>query len=261
MVGGAAAASVSAFYYYWWGAPSSTVFGKPLDKVATVPAGEEEEGLPLVLQQLFAALRKTGLTAEGLFRQPGSRAQVQQLRATIDAGQAVQLEAVEDPYLIADLLKLYLRELPEPLFPHSSCQQFLQVETSFRQTKDEETWLKETRALLTGLPLANRVTLRHLFSFLEEVAQVPSNRMDSTNLAIVFAPNLIYLAKASHSEVLLATPLFINLVQKCIEHCHRLFNGLAEDCELLSPSQLRRQSASSGTAADDLEDDWQNSDT
>lgn len=57
-----------------------------------------------------------GLNVEGLFRLSGGNpARVEQLKATWDKTGDADLEACADVASVASLLKLWLRDLPEPL--------------------------------------------------------------------------------------------------------------------------------------------------
>lgn len=60
----------------------------------------------------FQGMTKT----EGLFRISGSLALINEMKATINNGKVLEIPANSDPHAIAGLLKLYIRELPEPLF-------------------------------------------------------------------------------------------------------------------------------------------------
>jgi hypothetical protein len=54
----------------------------------------------------------------GLFRLSGSLTEVKALREKFDRGEVVDfgnLEHVKSPHTVASLLKMWLRELPEPL--------------------------------------------------------------------------------------------------------------------------------------------------
>ena len=52
---------------------------------------------------------------EGVFRKPGSRARQKELREILDSGSEVA--PVINVYDACDLLKAFLRELPQPLLP------------------------------------------------------------------------------------------------------------------------------------------------
>lgn len=69
-----------------------------------------------------------GLEEEGLYRIPGSTSKVNQLKAQFNARQPVDFEeAAADVHSVAGLLKLYFRELPEPLLTRELAPEFVAV--------------------------------------------------------------------------------------------------------------------------------------
>jgi len=60
-----------------------------------------------------------GLCELGLFRRSPSSALLRAAQEAYDRGNVVSLETFSDPHLAAVLLKKYLRDLPEPIFPES----------------------------------------------------------------------------------------------------------------------------------------------
>lgn len=89
-----------------------------------------------------------------------------------------------DPHVLAGVLKLWLRELREPLVPPQLYEQCTAV------FADAERCV----AFLDSLPPVQRASLTYLVRFLQLLA-LPSNaersKMDSTNLATVIAPNVL----------------------------------------------------------------------
>jgi len=61
----------------------------------------------------------TGLHEEGLFRRSPLSTLLRAAQEAYDRGNVVSLETFSDPHLAAVLLKKYLRDLPEPVFPES----------------------------------------------------------------------------------------------------------------------------------------------
>jgi len=57
---------------------------------------------------------------EGLFRRSPSSALLRAAQDAYDRGNVVSLETFNDPHLAAVLLKKYLRDLPEPIFPEAT---------------------------------------------------------------------------------------------------------------------------------------------
>lgn len=58
-----------------------------------------------------------GLKEVGIFRLPGKASRIQTLKEQYDAGSQEDFPPNEDIHTVASLLKLYLKELPEPVVP------------------------------------------------------------------------------------------------------------------------------------------------
>lgn len=127
------------------------------------------------------------LDTEGLFRKSGSVVRVKSLRAKLDQGEDCLSAAL--PLDIAGLLKQFFRELPEPVLTVDLHSAFLKAQEL--PTAEERT--SATVLLSCVLPDTNLNTLRYFFSFLKTVSQrCAENKMDSSNLAVIFAPNLFH---------------------------------------------------------------------
>ncbi|KAI6011656.1 hypothetical protein EDC04DRAFT_3145728 [Pisolithus marmoratus] len=78
------------------------------------------EKIPVILPfHADGILAPGGMKCEGIFRVPGDSDLVSQLKLRIDRGYYT-LENVDDPHMLASLLKLWLRELCDPSSPRSS---------------------------------------------------------------------------------------------------------------------------------------------
>jgi len=117
---------------------------------------------------------------------------VQKLKAKFDADwTAVDImndEAIADINIIAGCLKLWFRELPEPLLTHELYAGFIDA------AKVENDRLRQIRLheRVNELPDANYATLKYLMAHLDRVRQEESvNQMSASNLAIVFGPTLL----------------------------------------------------------------------
>ena len=62
-------------------------------------------------------LRPEYLTTDGVYRQSGNLSVVQRLRLQIDQGNLAVLDTVDDVHVLTGALKLFFRELQEPLIP------------------------------------------------------------------------------------------------------------------------------------------------
>ncbi|MEQ2168162.1 hypothetical protein GOODEAATRI_011562, partial [Goodea atripinnis] len=91
---------------------------------------------------------------------------------------------------VADMVKQYFRDLPEPLFTSKLCETFLHIYQYF--PKDQQ--LLAAQAAILLLPDENREALRTLLFFLRDVVScVDQNQMTPTNVAVCLAPSLFHL--------------------------------------------------------------------
>ncbi|XP_072545899.1 rho GTPase-activating protein 11A isoform X2 [Salminus brasiliensis] len=127
------------------------------------------------------------LDTEGLFRKSGSVVRVKAIRAKLD--QAEECLSTALPLDIAGLLKQFFRELPEPVLPMDLQSAFLKAQ----ELPSLEERTSATILLSCVLPHGNVNVLRYFFSFLKRVSQrCGENKMDSSNLSVIFAPNLLH---------------------------------------------------------------------
>lgn len=159
--------------------------------------------VPIVLPFLADGILALGGTkSEGIFRVPGDGEQVGEMKLRIDKGYYT-LEGVDDPNVLASLLKLWLRELLDPLVPDEMCV-FLRilpvrtcVLTPVGRYNDCITHAHDPEAcvaVVSRLPTINRRVVLFIVSFLqifldERISKI--TKMTSANLALVMAPNLL----------------------------------------------------------------------
>ncbi|XP_053504577.1 rho GTPase-activating protein 24 isoform X1 [Ictalurus furcatus] len=166
------------------------VFGQRLEETVLYERRYGDHMAPLVVEQCVDFIREQGLMEVGLFRQPGQATLVKELQEAFDAGEKPSFDSSTDVHTVASLLKLYLRELPEPLVPFSRYQEFLICGKKI--PSDREQGLLELRNLLHELPVANFKLLKYICQFLNEVQSFSStNKMSIQNLATVFGPNIL----------------------------------------------------------------------
>ncbi|XP_019727200.1 rho GTPase-activating protein 24-like, partial [Hippocampus comes] len=178
--------------------PFTGVFGQRLEETVLYERRYGVRSVPLVVEQCVAFIRERGLQEVGLFRQPGRASLVRELQEAFDAGERPSFDSNTDVHTVASLLKLYLRQLPEPLIPFSHYQDFLL--SGQKLSSDRTQGLGELRNLLQELPVANFNLLKFICQFLNEVqSHSKGNKMSCQNLATVFGPNILR-AKAEDPE-------------------------------------------------------------
>nr|XP_968130.4 PREDICTED: uncharacterized protein LOC656511 [Tribolium castaneum] len=202
---------------------------------------EEEASVPNILSECFRHLEQHGLHTLGIFRVSTSKKRIRQLREDFDCGKETSLDDDQCPHDVATLLKEYLRDLPDPLLCRDLYQAFVQTQ----RIRNRRLQFEALQHLIQLLPTANRDTLYALLGFLATVAQnaadtkdesgecVSGNKMDSNNLATVFAPNILHCIKpGSSKEIASDRPEdridIINVVRTLIDHYKQLYTISAE---------------------------------
>ncbi|KAF6117402.1 Rho GTPase activating protein 9 [Phyllostomus discolor] len=93
----------------------------------------------------------------------------------------------DDIHVVTGALKLFLRELPQPLVPSPLLPDF----RAALALLESEQRLSQIRELIVSLPKPNHDTLRYLLEHLcRVIAHSDKNRMTPHNLGIVFGPTL-----------------------------------------------------------------------
>lgn len=72
-----------------------------------------------------------GLAQEGIFRVNGNTRVVERLKASFDKTGEADLEDAGDVMAVAGMLKLYLRELPEPVIPEHLTHKFVTAQNGW----------------------------------------------------------------------------------------------------------------------------------
>lgn len=151
----------------------------------------EKTSVPLFVNDCIAAIEKRGLSFDGLYRVCGNVSTVQKLRIMVDQEEKVVLgeSPFDDVHALTGSLKLYFRELPEPLIPYDFFSGFV---TAIKQSTRKDK-LTAMRSLAAQMPKVNCETLKLLLRHLRKLMEhSETNRMTAQNLAIVWGPNLMW---------------------------------------------------------------------
>jgi len=157
---------------------ASNVFGIRIEDLLN---RHSEKDVPSFFLHLIGHILDRGLSTEGIFRISSTQSEVLHYKSMFDQGKQPPLESAS-VHTVAGLIKMWLRELPEPLFPSELSEELLALQTP----QEVATFIR------TKIPLSHQFTLQHLFYCLSRVTQYSEvNRMSPSNLAIVFAPNVM----------------------------------------------------------------------
>ncbi|KAM6984023.1 rho GTPase-activating protein 7 isoform 2-T2 [Tautogolabrus adspersus] len=184
------------------------VFGAPL----LLSVQQTGEPLPPSILRALVHLRNECLDQVGLFRKSGVKSRIQNLRELVESDPDGVSYDGQSAYDVADMVKQYFRDLPEPIFTCKLCESFLHIYQYF--PKDQQ--LVAAQAAMLLLPGENREALRTLLFFLRDVVScVDENQMTPTNLAVCLAPSLFHLntlkrdvntTRSSHRKYSLGRP-------------------------------------------------------
>jgi hypothetical protein len=86
---------------------------------------------------------------EGIFRLSGNAVRVREIKTQFDRGQDVDLSKETDPHVVAGLIKLFLRELPEPLFPFDFYTPLMEAWGTWKKSFKNNTCLKLSRLVVS----------------------------------------------------------------------------------------------------------------
>ena len=163
------------------------VFGSTLTLLARVDSSE----VPLFVKKCIQVIESKPeyLATDGVYRQSGNLSTVQRLRLQVDHGNAAVLETIDDVHVLTGALKLFFRELKEPLIPWD-CVERLMAVCNLPSKKGKAKGLKD---IICRLPGPHQSTLIALLKHLDKVTTYKEvNRMAVSNLAIVFGPTLMW---------------------------------------------------------------------
>lgn len=145
--------------------------------------------IPPIVRKCVDCLSITGIIdTEGLFRRAGNYNVVNDIKRRVNTGEIIDFTDV-DTHAIAGVLKSFFRELKEPLLTYELYDEI----TNFYEWPKEERSRNVKLMLREKLPIENYELFKYLIEFLAKVEECKDlNKMTSSNLAIVFGPNLIW---------------------------------------------------------------------
>ncbi|XP_058875545.1 rho GTPase-activating protein 12-like isoform X3 [Acipenser ruthenus] len=150
----------------------------------------EKTTVPSFVRMCIDHLENNGLNVDGLYRVSGNLAVIQKLRFAINHDETLDLKDSkwEDTHVITGALKMFFRELPEPLFTHNYFDDFV----SAIKSQDYEQRVQSIKDVIKQLPKPNQDTMQALFKHLRKVIEHgEENRMNTQSVAIVFGPTLL----------------------------------------------------------------------
>jgi len=148
------------------------------------------------------------LNTEGIYRVPGDAARIQKIRLDVDQAKWDSFNACDDVHVLAGALKLFLRELPDPLIPYKVHSDLVKASMGVGVEKDDIA--QSLEIVLDQLELVERDTLEVVIQHLAKVAKAP-NKMDIENLGLLFGQVLLWPDPSA--------PLDMKLIAEAAKNC------------------------------------------
>ncbi|XP_064361889.1 rho GTPase-activating protein 12 isoform X6 [Dromaius novaehollandiae] len=161
------------------------VFGSNLTSLCQ----RENSTVPKFVKLCIDHVEEHGLDVDGLYRVSGNLAVIQKLRFAVNHDEKLDLNDSkwEDIHVITGALKMFFRELPEPLFTYHHFNDFV---NAIKQEPRQR--VHAVKDLIKQLPKPNQDTMQVLFRHLKRVVENgEKNRMTYQSVAIVFGPTLL----------------------------------------------------------------------
>ncbi|XP_042258593.1 rho GTPase-activating protein 15 isoform X3 [Thunnus maccoyii] len=162
------------------------VFGCRLEMLCE----REKSTVPRFVRLCTEAVERRGLDTDGIYRVSGNLAVIQKLRFLVNHEEKLNLDESEweDIHVITGALKLFFRELPEPLVPYGFFTDIVET-VKMSNYMDKVDRLK---CLVLNMPPPNHDTLQFMCRHLRRVLEYSdTNRMTTQNIGIVFGPTLM----------------------------------------------------------------------
>jgi len=145
--------------------------------------------VPFIVTRICEYLKAHGMSLEGLFRVNGNMKVVERLKVAFDKCGDADLEEIGDVPAAASLLKMFLRELSDPVVPEDLQKLFINIQDKY--SKDKLKLQTTLRELVKQMPRLNAYLLKYLCEFMLTIAsRCDKNKMTALALAIVFGPNI-----------------------------------------------------------------------
>ncbi|BFZ10566.1 hypothetical protein BsWGS_13608 [Bradybaena similaris] len=165
--------------------------------------------IPLIIKSCIRVINLYGLHHQGVFRVSGAQVEISQFRNIFESGEDALADVMDasDINSVAGVLKLYFRELREPLFPLHLFDALVECTSKMpslfplhlfdalvecTREKEMSKRVQRIKDLLSSVNRPTWIVMRYLFAFLNHLTEnSDENMMDPYNLAICFGPTLL----------------------------------------------------------------------
>lgn len=221
------------------------LFGAEFTQVAK----KEPDGIPFVLKVCASEIESRALCLQGIYRVCGNKIKTEKLCQALENGMQLVDISEFSAHDICDVLKLYLRQLPEPFVLFRLYKEFIDLAKEIQHVNEEQETKKDSledkkwpttcieinrillksKDLLRQLPVSNFNSLHYLIVHLKRVVDhAEENKMNSKNLGLIFGPSLIRPRPTTAPITISSLAEYSNqarLVEFLIAYSQKIFDG------------------------------------
>ncbi|XP_075038447.1 rho GTPase-activating protein 29 isoform X2 [Mixophyes fleayi] len=177
----------------------------------TQAAKNTPDGIPFIIKKCTSEIESRALSIKGIYRVNGAKSRVEKLCQAFENGKDLVELSDLSAHDISNVLKLYLRQLPEPLVLFRLYNELIGLAKESQRVSDDVDFktsnpplmrqpsgvelnrvIIKIKDLLKQLTLPNYNTLQFLVGHLHRVTEeVEENKMTASNLGIIFGPTLL----------------------------------------------------------------------
>ncbi|XP_029386488.1 rho GTPase-activating protein 20 isoform X2 [Echeneis naucrates] len=210
------------------------LFGRPLGSICSA-----DQGLPKPVMDMLVFLYLEGPYTRGVFRRSAGAKACRELRDRLDSGTEDPDISHQSVFIIAAVLKDFLRNIPGSLLCADLYDQWMDL----MEGEGGEERTQAVQRLLHLLPSENLLLLRHVIAILHCIqGNAHDNQMNAFNLSVCIAPSMLWPPASSTPEMEgEGTKKVCELVRFLIENCSSV---LGEDVTTLFRSFSQKSSSS-----------------
>lgn len=239
------------------------LFGAEFTQIAK----KEPDGVPFILKICVSEIESRALCLQGIYRVCGNKIKTEKLCQALESGMHLADISEFSSHDICDVLKLYLRQLPEPFILFRLYKEFIDLAKEIQHVNEEQETKKDgledkkwpstcieinrillkSKDLLRQLPASNFNSLCYLIMHLKRVVDhSEENKMNSKNLGVIFGPSLIRPRPTTAPVTISSLAEYSNqarLVEFLITYSQKIFDGSLEpqDVAMCSTSGVAPQ--------------------
>ncbi|XP_004699630.1 rho GTPase-activating protein 29 [Echinops telfairi] len=215
----------------------------------TQVAKKEPDGIPFILKICASEIENRALCLQGIYRVSGNKIKTEKLCQALENGMHLVDISEFSSHDICEVLKAYLRQLPEPFILFRLYKECIDLAKELQHINEEHETKKngpedkkcantcieinrillKSKDLLRQLPASNLNSLHYLIVHLKRVVDhAEENKMTSKNLGLIFGPCLIRPRPTTAPVTISSLTEYSHqarIVEFLIAHSQKIFDG------------------------------------